>query len=1110
MAKIPLRTYNREIEGMIDRGQAAQAIDHCLHILKFYPKHIDTYRLLGKAYLELQKYSEAEDVLQRVLACIPDDFIAHIGMGIIREDEGNLDAAIWHMERAFEVLPSNVGVQDELRRLYGRRDGVQPEKIRLTRGALVRMYARGELYQQAIAEIRAALVEDPQRVDLETLLARMYYHLGQKVAATEVCTRLIAKLPFCFEANRILAEVLPGSARAEDAKYYLQRVHAMDPYLAHLSPEILTSAEVADNAVEVERLEWLPDQKPEEIPDWAKSIGAEWIDQDKAIPDWIAAAEVEEENTEVEQPEAPPPFSAEGLRPAAPETEEESVEPLTGERVESQIPEWMQQAGWEPASGESAEEPLEELHPEEPPEAEGETEDIEQAEIPDWLAAIAPQLEPEPAEPEAEDTEWLENILPPVQGEHPGEPAVEETTRTSAFIDELDQMSEETTEAESEQVEPAALPIEELEEIVEKPPEFEYSEEGSTEFELQESESAAEETVIEQSAELFETPDWLACLQAGQSETSDKGESELPSWLEQLSTEASEELPEGGAEQEAELTEASQSEPARERYEEPVMEEPDKFPETKPEINLGDTQPTRIKREEPSPPEEEAAPEKEIGETEFEEAMSWLDTLSVTVETQEEFAPTQPEEEGESLPDWIQEIRGTGEEPQLPSQGFVEEGVPAKEEAEIPAPPQAFIIEEEASLPPEGTMGEEAPLPEAFLEELEAPVSPEAVVEESEEAGLPEAALEEEKTPLPLEEILEDKEGTRAIFEEEFTFEQPVEEVEAETEEEVPTPVEELEALFEKEEEIPAESEPTELGLTDQFLEALEALPPEGETAVAQPEEITAEEAELPVAPAAEVEGAAPMEEELPDWLKEMLGAEEEAPAEAAFETPQAVEAAAEESLSWLHDLQLEEEPSTLPSEEIAAEEIPIQEAEAPEIPGAFIEEEVQPEEEVPAEIEGLPEWLRGVDEEKLAEEPLEEFKLEEATVELEETEAGSEWVPEIEVEEPFEEAEPSLEDTSPLRITTEVVIEGVQPAEILKHAQEALDAQNLDRALENYERLIQSGQHLEDTIHDLRDALYRYPVDASLWQLLGDAYMKSNQLQDALEAYIKAEELLR
>ena len=40
---------------------------------------------------------------------------------------------------------------------------------------------------------------------------------------------------------------------------------------------------------------------------------------------------------------------------------------------------------------------------------------------------------------------------------------------------------------------------------------------------------------------------------------------------------------------------------------------------------------------------------------------------------------------------------------------------------------------------------------------------------------------------------------------------------------------------------------------------------------------------------------------------------------------------------------------------------------------------------------------------------------------------------------------------------------------------------------LENYDQLIQFGQHLDDTIHDLRRVI-PLSIDVSIWQLLGDA----------------------
>ena len=55
MANVPLRAYTREIEAFIDRGNTDEAIAHCRHILTTFPKHLDAYRMLGKANLESKR-----------------------------------------------------------------------------------------------------------------------------------------------------------------------------------------------------------------------------------------------------------------------------------------------------------------------------------------------------------------------------------------------------------------------------------------------------------------------------------------------------------------------------------------------------------------------------------------------------------------------------------------------------------------------------------------------------------------------------------------------------------------------------------------------------------------------------------------------------------------------------------------------------------------------------------------------------------------------------------------------------------------------------------------------------------------------------------------------
>jgi len=179
MAKVSLRIYNQEVENLVERGQLDEAIANCRHILNAFPKNLETYRVIGKAYLEAKRFNEATDIFERLLMAVPDDFVAHVGMSIIHDEQNNLDASIWHMQRAFEVQPSNAAIQAELQRLYGRRDGVEPPKIRLTRGALAHMYVQGELYPQAISEINNVLEEDPERQDMQVLLARAYFHAGR-------------------------------------------------------------------------------------------------------------------------------------------------------------------------------------------------------------------------------------------------------------------------------------------------------------------------------------------------------------------------------------------------------------------------------------------------------------------------------------------------------------------------------------------------------------------------------------------------------------------------------------------------------------------------------------------------------------------------------------------------------------------------------------------------------------------------------------------------------------------------------------------------------------------------------------------------------------------
>jgi len=395
MARVALRVYNHDIENLIGQGHIDEAIAHCRHILRTFPKHLETYRLLGKAYLEARRYNEAIDILGRLLMAVPDDFAAHVCLSIIRDEENKLDDSIWHMERAFEVQPSNAAIQGELQRLYGKRDGIEPPKIRMTRGALARIYVQGELYPQAIAEIRGVLAEDSQRGDMQVLLALSYFKSGQKSDATDLCNQLLKRYPYSFDANRIMVELLPATTGSvESTQVYRMRVGEMDPYANFSKGSIFESHNAPDASISLEKLEY----KGEEVQlenNWGSSLGIELgtssvpamssnlVDDQ---PDWLKDVGFGSND----------------------ETPQSSGMPDSEPQQSDEIPDFLRQAGWGESTG--PEQPTS-MFDDEPIESG----DLVAADLPDWLKGQAPvnqpvAREPSPANDDIETPDWLSGI----------------------------------------------------------------------------------------------------------------------------------------------------------------------------------------------------------------------------------------------------------------------------------------------------------------------------------------------------------------------------------------------------------------------------------------------------------------------------------------------------------------------------------------------------------------------------------------------------------------------------------------------------------------------------------------------------------------------------
>jgi tetratricopeptide (TPR) repeat protein len=276
MPNIALRAYLDEVGRLADQEALEEVIGHCKYILTKFPKNLAVYRLYGRALLGKSRYDEARDIFERILSAAPNDFAAHVSMSEIFQEQGQegLPRAIFHLERAFEQDPNNPALHEELRRLYELRDGEAPESIQLTQEALARLYFKGQLYDQATAEINAALRTHKDRPDLLILLMQTQWANFRPLEAADTALRVLQNFPYSLDANRILAQIWLQNGRPSDARPFVERLGELNPFAA--LELVQPGDESAANQIQIQRLDWNARSSAAMLtnaPDWVQNMG---------------------------------------------------------------------------------------------------------------------------------------------------------------------------------------------------------------------------------------------------------------------------------------------------------------------------------------------------------------------------------------------------------------------------------------------------------------------------------------------------------------------------------------------------------------------------------------------------------------------------------------------------------------------------------------------------------------------------------------------------------------------------------------------------------------------------------------------------------------------
>ncbi len=233
MATISLKAYISRVDTLLTVGNLDEVVHHCRHILVSYPRNAEASHMLGQALVQMGgNASEAQAVLRRVLAIMPDDAATHAALGEVSEHNGMFEEAIWHLERASEHATENRSYRERLRSLYRLHRGAGTELPEGLPGAVARRQLRENQRVQAIRTLQNALQDSPGRQDLRLLLARTRWDVEKRVDAADTALDVLEALPWCLHANRIVASLWLAELRPTDAQQFLERIHDVDPYLA--------------------------------------------------------------------------------------------------------------------------------------------------------------------------------------------------------------------------------------------------------------------------------------------------------------------------------------------------------------------------------------------------------------------------------------------------------------------------------------------------------------------------------------------------------------------------------------------------------------------------------------------------------------------------------------------------------------------------------------------------------------------------------------------------------------------------------------------------------------------------------------------------------------
>ncbi|MCH9674918.1 MAG: tetratricopeptide repeat protein [Gammaproteobacteria bacterium] len=262
----------------VTQKNTAQGIADLSDVVEREPANVEAIRLLARAHGRAGRPAEAETVLARGIAKVPENGALHADLAQLAFERKDIEGALTRIDAGLAAAPQAIALLRQRANMLqraGRWDELEATGRRIVQAQPTRpdgYYFAGialqgkERFEESAVQFELAMERSPNAIEPLTALARSYHRQGRSAEALTKLDAVLAINPQNFAALNLKGELLLSQKRFKEAEAAFTQVMELRPQWAQPYRNLsLSKAGSGDKVAAVAALEQAMSVQPNDI-----------------------------------------------------------------------------------------------------------------------------------------------------------------------------------------------------------------------------------------------------------------------------------------------------------------------------------------------------------------------------------------------------------------------------------------------------------------------------------------------------------------------------------------------------------------------------------------------------------------------------------------------------------------------------------------------------------------------------------------------------------------------------------------------------------------------------------------------------------------------------